>query len=95
VLFIRSYDDLTSRDDVKRLTKPFPKKLALLQPLDAPRHRSFVIDTAEQVRVMGVVFRCGAAAAFFRERMDAITNAHVDLDALAAGETEGPKADVA
>ncbi len=37
VLFIRSYDDLTFRDDVKPLTKPFPKKLALLQPLDAPR----------------------------------------------------------
>src|SRR6185369_5593062 len=52
--------------------------------LDAPRHRSFVIDTAEQVRVMGVVFRCGAAAAFFRERMDTIANAHVDLDDLVA-----------
>jgi len=37
---------------------------------------AFVIDTAEQVRVMGVVFRCGAAAAFFRERMDTIANAH-------------------
>jgi methylphosphotriester-DNA--protein-cysteine methyltransferase len=52
--------------------------------LDAPRHRSFVIDTAEQVRVVGVVFRCGAAAAFFRERMDVIANAHVDLDDLVA-----------
>jgi len=57
--------------------------------LDAPRHRSFVIDTAEQVRVMGVVFRCGAAAAFFRERMDAITNAHVDLDALVGAPARG------
>jgi GntR family transcriptional regulator, transcriptional repressor for pyruvate dehydrogenase complex len=37
MLFIRSYDDLTFRDDVKPLTKPLPKKLALLQPLDAPR----------------------------------------------------------
>src|SRR6478736_3507918 len=37
VLFIRSYDDLTFRDDVKPLTKPSPKNLALLQPLDAPR----------------------------------------------------------
>lgn len=37
VLFIRSYDDLTFRDDVKPLTKPLPKRLALLQPLDAPR----------------------------------------------------------
>src|SRR6476659_7420441 len=37
VLFIRSYDDLTFRDDVKPLTKPSPKNLALLQPLEAPR----------------------------------------------------------
>lgn len=50
--------------------------------LDAPRHRSFVIDTAEQVAVMGVVFRCGGAAAFFRERMDVLVNGHVDLDDL-------------
>jgi methylphosphotriester-DNA--protein-cysteine methyltransferase len=57
--------------------------------LDAPRHRSFVIDTAEQVRVMGVVFRCGAAAAFFRERMDTIANAHVDLDDLVASRFRG------
>ena len=57
--------------------------------LDAPRHKSFVIDTSEQVRVMGVVFRCGAAAAFFRERMDAIANAHVDLDALVGARARG------
>ncbi|MET0232532.1 MAG: helix-turn-helix transcriptional regulator [Rhodanobacteraceae bacterium] len=57
--------------------------------LDAPRHRSFVIDTAEQVRVMGVVFRCGAAAAFFRERMDTIANAHVDLDDLVSARFRG------
>jgi AraC-like DNA-binding protein len=57
--------------------------------LDAPRHRSFVIDTAEQVRVIGVVFRCGAAAAFFRERMDTIANAHVDLDDLVATRFRG------
>jgi AraC-like DNA-binding protein len=73
--------------------------------LDAPRHRSFVIDTAEQVRVMGVVFRCGAAAAFFRERMDTLVNAHVDLDDLVAApfrgirerllEAHGPRARIA
>lgn len=51
--------------------------------LDAPSYRSFVIDTAEQTRVMGVVFRCGAAAAFFRERMDAVVNDHVGLRDLA------------
>ena len=53
--------------------------------LDAPSHRSFLIDTAEQTAVVGVVFRAGAAAAFFRERMDAIANRHVDLDAIAGG----------
>jgi len=57
--------------------------------LDAPRHQSFVIDTAEQVRVMGVVFRCGTAAAFFRERMDTIANAHVDLDDLVGPRSRG------
>lgn len=54
--------------------------------LDAPSHRSFVIDTAEQSAVLGVVFRAGGAAPFFRERMDALANGHVDLDVLAAGD---------
>ena len=53
---------------------------------DAPSHRSFVIDTAEQVAVLGVVFKPGAAAPFFRERMDLLCNDHVDLDALARGD---------
>lgn len=53
---------------------------------DGPSHRNFVIDTAEQVRVVGVVFRAGGAAPFFRERMDRLANDHVDLDALAGGE---------
>lgn len=52
---------------------------------DAPSHRSFVIDTNEQVRVVGVVFRAGGAAPFFRERMDRLANEHVDLDALVGG----------
>jgi len=34
---IRSYDDLTSRPGVKPLNKHAPRKLALLQPLNAPR----------------------------------------------------------
>ena len=50
---------------------------------DAPASRWQLIDTAEQVRVMGVVFHAGAAAAFFRERMDTVADGHVDLDALA------------
>src|SRR4249920_2598876 len=37
MLFIRSYDDLTSRRDVKPLPKHSAKNLSLLQPLDAPR----------------------------------------------------------
>jgi len=37
VLFVRSYDDLTTQHDVKPLTKPSLKNLSLLQPLDAPR----------------------------------------------------------
>lgn len=53
---------------------------------DGPSHRSALIDTAEQTRVLGIVFRAGGAAPFFRERMDAIANAHVDLDALVAGD---------
>ena len=52
---------------------------------DAPSHRSFVIDTAEQVSVMGVVFKPGGAAPLLRERMDLLCNDHVDLDALAGG----------
>src|SRR4029078_7137040 len=37
MLFIRSYDDLTSRRDGKPLPKHSAKNLSLLQPLDAPR----------------------------------------------------------
>lgn len=50
---------------------------------DAPCHRNFIIDTAEQVAVVGIVFRAGAAAPFFRQRMDVLANEHIDLDALA------------
>lgn len=54
--------------------------------LDGPRNISSIIDTDEQVAVMGVVFRPGAAAAFFRERMDALANISVDLQDLAGNE---------
>lgn len=57
--------------------------------IDAPRHRSFVIDTAEQVAVMGVVFRCGGAAPFFRERMDVLANEHVDLADIVGARAAG------
>jgi AraC-like DNA-binding protein len=51
--------------------------------LDGPRTRSNIIDTEEQVAVMGVVFRPGGAAMFFRERMDRLANGSVDLEDLA------------
>ena len=51
--------------------------------LDGPRTRSTIIDSEEQVAVMGVVFRPGGAARFFRERMDRLANASVDLEDLA------------
>ncbi|MGH8027901.1 MAG: DUF6597 domain-containing transcriptional factor [Pseudoxanthomonas sp.] len=50
--------------------------------LDGPRTRSTIIDTEEQVAVMGVVFRPGGAATFFRERMDLLANNSVDLEDL-------------
>jgi AraC-like DNA-binding protein len=56
---------------------------------DAPASRCQLIDTAEQVRAMGVVFHAGAAAVFFRERMDTIADRHVDLEALAPMASSG------
>ena len=54
--------------------------------LDAPASRSVLIDTAEQARVVGVVFHPGGAAPFFRERMDTLANTHVDLEAIVPGQ---------
>ena len=53
--------------------------------LDGPRTRSHIIDTEEQVAVMGVVFRPGGAAVLFRERMDLLANDSVDLEDLVGG----------
>jgi hypothetical protein len=44
--------------------------------------RSFLIDTDEQQRVMGVTFRPGCAWPFFRERMDVFSDRDVDLEDL-------------
>jgi AraC-like DNA-binding protein len=44
--------------------------------------RSFVIDSREQVAVMGVMLRPGGACAFLRERMDLLGNRHVALEDL-------------
>ncbi len=57
--------------------------------LDAPSHRSFVIDTAEQVAVCGVVFRPGAAALLFRLRMDGLANSQIDLCDLVPANLRG------
>lgn len=50
--------------------------------LEGARHVSSIIDTREQVAVMGVIFRPAGAAAFFRERMDLLTNRCVNLEDL-------------
>lgn len=57
--------------------------------LDAPSNRSFVIDTAEQIAVCGVVFKPGAAAALFRQRMDRLANRQVDLADLVPANLRG------
>lgn len=44
--------------------------------------RSFVIDSREQVAVMGVMLRPGGARAFLREPMDELGNRHVALEDL-------------
>lgn len=44
--------------------------------------RSFVIDTREQIAVMGVAFRPGGAHVLLRERMDALGNRHLALEDL-------------
>lgn len=44
--------------------------------------RSFLIDTREQIAVMGVVFRPGGAAHFLREPMQRLADAHVALSSL-------------
>ena len=66
----RVYDEALNCSDFSAMT------------LDGPRTRSLIIDTEEQVAVMGVVFRPGGASLFFRERLDRLLNDSVDLEAL-------------
>lgn len=54
--------------------------------ISGPFTRSFVIDTAEQVRVMGVNFRPGGAWPLFGTDLDALADRDIPLDAVA-----GPK----
>ena len=56
--------------------------------LGGPMQRSQIIDTAEQVRVMGVVFRAGGAHAFTGEDLAASAQRDIDLHDLF-----GPDAD--
>jgi AraC-like DNA-binding protein len=50
--------------------------------LCGPQAESFVIDTADQGRIMGVNFKPGGAFLFFPPPADELRNAHVSLDAL-------------
>jgi AraC-like DNA-binding protein len=43
---------------------------------------SFLIDTSEQIAVMGVMFRPAGACSFLRERMDLLGNRHLPLEDL-------------
>lgn len=79
LVFNLAEDETRVYDDALRCTRNAGAAL------DAPAFRGFIIDTAEQTSAVGVVFRAGAAAAFFRERMDPVANRHLDLDALARG----------
>jgi AraC-like DNA-binding protein len=51
--------------------------------ISGPYTHSFVIDTAEQVRVMGVNFRPGGAWPLFGTDLDALADLDVPLDAVA------------
>ena len=48
-----------------------------------PYTRSFVIDSAEQQQVMGVVFRPGGALPFLREPIDRLSDCDTGLESLA------------
>jgi AraC-like DNA-binding protein len=55
--------------------------------LGGPAQRSQIIDTAEQVRVMGVVFRPGGAHAFTGEDLSSTANRDIDLHDLFGAES--------
>jgi AraC-like DNA-binding protein len=44
--------------------------------------QSFVIDSLEQISVIGVIFKPAGAFRFLRERMDPFGNRHTDLEAI-------------
>lgn len=51
--------------------------------------RSFLIDTAEQIAVMGVMFRPGGSAHFLRESMHRLSDRHTSLAALGLAGVDG------
>jgi AraC-like DNA-binding protein len=57
--------------------------------VSGPYTRSFIIDTAEQVKVMGIVFRPGGAWPFFRERIDTLSNRDIGLEDLLGARAHG------
>jgi len=56
--------------------------------LSGPYTRSFVIDTAEQTKVMGVEFRATGAYPLFAERLDHLAERDVGLEALLGREAK-------
>jgi len=50
--------------------------------LGGARDAPVVIDTRNQRRIAGVAFHPGGAAAFVRDRVDALSHAHVPIEAL-------------
>ncbi|HET6805007.1 MAG TPA: helix-turn-helix domain-containing protein [Frateuria sp.] len=81
-LIINLFEDQTRvyTDDAERRCLASPGSV-----LGGPRLCSQIIDTAEQIRVMGVVFRPGGAGALTGEDMAAIAERDVDLAGLFGG----------
>lgn len=81
-LIVNLYEDACRvyADDAQRACERSAGTVLSGQPT-----RSFLIDTAEQIQVMGVIFRAGGAACFFREPMDRLSDHHVAVADLGAG----------
>lgn len=81
-LIVNLFEDASRvyADDERRICEHSAGTVLSGQPT-----RSFLIDTAEQIQVMGVAFRAGGAACFFREPMDRLSDRHVAIEDLGAG----------
>ncbi|MGN2243161.1 helix-turn-helix domain-containing protein [Frateuria sp. GZRR33] len=82
-LIINLYEDQTRvySDDAERRCLASSGSV-----LGGPQLCSQIIDTAEQIRVMGVVFRPGGAGALTGEDMGAMAGGDVDLASLFGGD---------